>query len=103
MKTIPAMLLACAVLLVELAATAQAAPARANRISVSYEPPKDPTHQAIYQRLRAVGFLEKLKDFLSPFRLPRTLRIKTAGCDGDANAWYDDDAITICYEYIDEI
>lgn len=81
---------------------AQAA-ARANRIAVSYVPPKNPIHQAIYERLRAVRFLERLKEFLSPFRLPRTLHVKLAPCDGEANAWYEDDAITICYEYIDEI
>ena len=26
-----------------------------------------------------------------------------AGCDGEADAFYGDDAITICYEYIDEL
>ncbi len=82
--------------------TAQAV-ARANRVAVSYVPPKNPLHQAIFERLRAVRFLERLKTFLSPFRLPRTLQVKLAGCDGDANAWYEDDVITICYEYIDEI
>lgn len=99
-----AILLALVVLLLAAApeGAAQAA-TRANRISVSYVPPKNPIHQAIYERLRAIGFLERLKEFLSPFRLPRTLQFKLAGCDGDANAWYEDDAITICYEYIDEI
>lgn len=81
---------------------AQAA-ARPNRVAISYVPPKTPLHQAIYERLKTVRFLERLKVFLSPFRLPRTLQFKLAGCDGDANAWYEDDAITICYEYIDEI
>ena len=97
-----ALAVACAVLVPQFASTAQAA-ARSNRISVSYVPPKNPIHQAIYERLRAVRFLERLKEFLSPFRLPRTLQVKLAGCDGEANAWYEDDAITICYEYIDEI
>jgi hypothetical protein len=36
-------------------------------------------------------------------RLPRTLQLKLAGCDGDSNAWYDDDTITVCYEYVDEV
>ena len=36
-------------------------------------------------------------------RLPRTLRLKVEGCDGESNAWYEDDAITVCYEYIDDI
>jgi hypothetical protein len=66
-------------------------------------PPKDHTHQTIYRRLQEVRFLEKLQQFLSPFRLPRPLLVKTEGCDGDANASYEDDVIVVCYEYIDEI
>jgi len=90
------------IVLVPVTAT-QAAPARANRISVKYVPPKNAAHQPIYARLKEVRFLEKLKELLSPIRLPRTLRVVTEGCDGEANAWYEDDAITICYEYIDEM
>jgi hypothetical protein len=93
----------CIVLMPARATTAAAAPARPNRISVSYVAPKNPAHQPIYRKLREARFLEKLKQFLSPFRLPRTLRVKTRGCDGDANAWYEDDVITVCYEYIDQI
>jgi hypothetical protein len=47
--------------------------------------------------------LENLQEFLSPFKLPRTLKIELAGCEGDADARYFDDVITICYEYIDEL
>jgi hypothetical protein len=47
--------------------------------------------------------LERLQEFLSPFRLPRTLKVSLAGCDGEADAFYGDDAITICYEYIDDL
>ena len=47
--------------------------------------------------------LEKFKEFLSPLRLPRVLLLKVAGCDGVSNAWYEDDAVTVCYEYIDDI
>jgi hypothetical protein len=36
-----------------------------------------------------------------PFRLPRRLLLKTEGCDGEVNVWYDDGAITVCYEYLD--
>jgi hypothetical protein len=80
-----------------------AAEARPNRISIDYVTPKNAAHQQIYERLRQYRFLEKVQQFLSPFRLPRTLLIKTEGCDGEANAWYDEDAITICYEYVEEI
>jgi hypothetical protein len=90
-------------LALDTASVVQAAPARADRVRIAYVPPKDPAHQTIYQRLRDVRFLEKLQQFLSPFRLPRTLSVRTEGCDGDPNASYEDDVIVICYEYIDEI
>lgn len=83
--------------------TLHAAPGQPNRISVSYVAPRDPAHQPIYRRLKEVRFLERLRALLSPVRLPRTLRVRTEGCDGDANAWYDEDVMVICYEYIDGI
>jgi len=36
-------------------------------------------------------------------RLPRALLLKVEGCDGISNAWYGDDTVTVCYEYIDDI
>jgi Putative metallopeptidase len=50
---------------------------------------------------KELRFLEKLQEFLSPFQLPRTLLVKVQGCEGDANAFYEHDVITVCYEYID--
>src|SRR5262245_19079805 len=86
-----------------MASPALAAPQKTNRVSVSYVTPKNPAHQPIYERLKERRWLERLQEFLSPFRLPRTLKVELAGCDGDANASYEDDKITICYEYIDEL
>ena len=94
---------ACFMLLPALVAPVEAAPARPNRIIISYVSPKNPAHEPIYKRLKEARFLEKLQEFLSPFRLPRTLLIKIEGCDGVVNAWYEEGAVTICYEYIDEI
>jgi hypothetical protein len=71
------------------------------RVQIRYEPPKDPEHGQIYEELKRLRALEKLQEFLSPFRLPRTLTIMLAGCDGEADAFYGDDEITICYEYVD--
>ncbi len=67
---------------------------QSNRVSVTYVPPKNPAHQHIYERLKEDRALEKLQKFLSPFRLPRTLKVSLAGCDGEADAFYGDDAIT---------
>ena len=102
MKPITAFALAAAVLLPAAATTALAA-ARPDRIVVSYVPPKNPAYQAIYERLRAVRFLERFQQILKPFELPRNVLIKLEGCDGAVDAWYEDYAITLCYEYVDEI
>jgi hypothetical protein len=95
---------ACMLLAPPFAATAGAA-GQTNRIVIQYVAPKNPAHQQIYDRLREVRFLEKVQEFLAPFRLPRKLLFKTEGCDGDANAAYDDDetSISVCYEYIVEL
>jgi hypothetical protein len=81
----------------------QTALAQRGEVSVIYVPPKNPAHQPIYEQLNEIGFLEKVRKFLSPVRLPRTLLVKLEGCDGDANASYENDTILICYEYIDEL
>jgi len=41
----------------------------------------------------------------SSLRLPTILTLRFAGCDGDANAWYEpqDATITFCYEYLVEM
>jgi hypothetical protein len=35
--------------------------------------------------------------------LPRRLLVKIEGCDGVSNAWYDGEAVTVCYEFLDDI
>ena len=70
---------------------------------MSYVLPKNPAHQPISEQLRVLSFLEKLQEFLSPVRLPRMVLVKVEGCDGDANAWYENNEITVCYEYIDQL
>ena len=76
---------------------------RSDRIQISYVPPQNPAHESILRMLKERQVLEKFKEFLSPLRLPRVLRLKLEGCEGVSNAWYQDDAITVCYEYIDDI
>jgi len=78
---------------------------KSNRIEISYVQPSNPAHQPIYEALQQRRVLERFKGYLSPLRLPRTLILKTAGCDGESNAWYEDSehAVTVCYEYIHEV
>lgn len=99
----PVLLLALVLTAAPSVQDAHAAKARTNQIRISYVAPKNPAHQPIVERLKEGRALAKLQLFLSPFRLPHRLLIKTEGCDGESNAWYDEDAITICYEYIAEM
>jgi hypothetical protein len=101
-KKVLALAVAGMVLVTATAATASQG-SKSNRVRVKYVLPKDPAHQHIYERLKQDRALEKLQNFLSPFELPRTLTVSLKGCDGEADAWYDEDEITICYEYINEL
>jgi Putative metallopeptidase len=94
---------ACAVLNMQPASAQKNSKMRADRIEISYGLPKNPAHASVLRLLKEGQVLEKFKEFLSPLRLPRVLQLKVAGCDGESNAWYEDDAITVCYEYIDDI
>lgn len=76
---------------------------KTSRISIGYMLPENSEHRPIYKRLKERRVLEKLQEFLSPFRLPRTLKIWLAGCDGEADAVYEDAEITICYEYVEDL
>jgi putative metallopeptidase DUF4344 len=104
MKAFSVLLIVVGVLLHSEHATAQkSSNLRSNRIQISYVPPKNAAHATLFRLLKEQQVLEKLKQFLSPLRLPRALRLKVEGCDGVSNAWYEDDAVTVCYEYLDDI
>jgi Putative metallopeptidase len=103
MKVVLALVISAIVLIPGIVVLARTEPPQPGRVSVSYLAPKNPAHQPIYEQLKEVRFLEKVQEFLSRVRLPRTLLVKLEGCDGDDNASYDKDIITICYEYIDEV
>ena len=76
---------------------------KTNQVRINYVFPKNPAHQQVYELLKERQSLEKLQEFLSPFRLEWTLNISLTECDGEADAMYSDDTITICYEYIEEL
>src|SRR5262245_9326903 len=81
----------------------QSANLRSNRIQISYVSPKNAAHETVFRLLKEWQVLEKLQHFLSPLRLPRALQLQVEGCDGVSNAWYEEDAVTVCYEYLDDI
>ncbi|MEH6593763.1 MAG: DUF4344 domain-containing metallopeptidase [Halioglobus sp.] len=76
---------------------------KTHQIRISYVPPENPAYQQVYDILKARQSLEKLQEFLSPYQLQWTLNISLNECDGEADAMYSDDTITICYEYIEEL
>lgn len=82
------------------AAGAGAQEARPERVAIDYVAPTNPAHRPIFDRLRERRALETVQQIFAPLRLPKLLTIRTAGCDGDANAWFDGDSITVCYEYL---
>ena len=102
MKTLFVLLIAVGASVSSDPALARKSDLRADRIQFSYVPPKNPEHETVFRLLKERLVLEKFKQFLSPLRLPRILRLNLTGCDGDSNAWYEDDTVTVCYEYIDE-
>jgi hypothetical protein len=81
--------------------SAEATTLEPDRVDVEYVPPKSSAHNALYKLVREQRILEEIRDLLEPFRLPQRLLIRTEGCDGQVNAWYDDGVITVCYEYLD--
>jgi hypothetical protein len=85
------------------AVSADQASAKTNQIRVKYVPPENPEYQQVYEFLKERKSLEQLQEFLSPFRLEWPLDITLTGCDGEPDAMYDDDEITICYEYLAEL
>lgn len=88
-----------------IAAAAELSPLKTDQFRAVYEAPKNPAHEALYGQLKAARALERFRAFLSPIRLPRTLTLRLAGCDGADDAWYDSDdlTVTVCYEYLEAV
>jgi hypothetical protein len=92
------------IVLIGLVAGAALSPSlRTDQVRLVYGPPKVAKHQPIHDELRERGTLETLRTLLSPLRLPRKLTLEVRGCDGKVEAFYDDDTVTLCYEYIELI
>jgi hypothetical protein len=85
------------------ATEAFAAKAKARQVRIEYVPPTNLAHQSIYEQLRKAQALEYVQELFNAFRLPRPLTFKLTGCDGVVNAWYGDDEVIVCYEFLAEI
>ena len=73
------------------------------QVYIQYVEPKNSKLRPVFEEIKKAQALEKLQNLLAPLRLPRRLLIKTEDCDGVSNAWYEEDAVTVCYEFIDDI
>jgi len=73
------------------------------RVVIDYVLPSNSEHKPLYDLVREHRALERVQALLAPIRWPRTLRLEVKGCDGDSSAWYEDGAVTVCYEYLDDI
>jgi hypothetical protein len=68
-----------------------------------YRTTKTKTSAAVRDRVIKARMLERLRDFLSPVRLPRSIGVQAVECDGDtASPFYLSGAriITICYQFV---
>ncbi len=76
----------------------------AGRIRIEYSEPTNPDHQILLAQLKARRALEDLQAIFMPFRLPRDVTLRTVGCNGVANAWYQvvdgQPTVSLCYEYL---
>jgi hypothetical protein len=72
------------------------------KLIVDYIEPVSDQYQDIYQRLKKRQVLEELAQFLSPLKLPLTLRLKTAEC-GEIMPDYEplELRVRLCYEWIE--
>jgi hypothetical protein len=86
---------------VSTATLADAAAPRPDRVDIQYVAPKSAEHRPLFDLLKQRRVLERIRDLLEPLRLPKRLLLKTEGCDGVSNAWYEDRSVTVCYEYLD--
>ena len=77
--------------------------AQTNRIKIEYFDPPNPALRGVYELVKKRRTLERIQQVFSPFRLPVELTIRTGSCEGVANAWYLRPAITVCYEYLNQI
>ena len=97
------LLVVCGMLIASAQVPILAAEVQTNRMRIEYVAPTNPAHQALYELLKEKRALEKLQEIFSPFRLPVDLTLRTVGCDGVSNAWYHLPAVSVCYEYLNEI
>src|SRR5262245_42078764 len=77
--------------------------ARTDQVRAIYREPTEPKHFAIRAEMQERRVLEVLGALLNAFRLPRELTLEVKGCGGREGAYYANDAVVFCYEYVELI
>ena len=91
---------AAVLLVASTAAPAVAQQSAKPRVTIEYRETEIPAHVAIRQALIDKRAFEAAQVLFEAFRLPKPLALIASDCGGEVNAWFDGDAITICYEYL---
>jgi hypothetical protein len=76
---------------------------KTNQIEFAYKAPKDRDLVNVYKDMKERRVLERLQEFLSPFRLPQPVKFTFQSCDGEDDAFYFENHVTLCYELIEEL
>lgn len=83
------------------------APESSSWIKIEYVPPKNPEHRKVFEMIRERRALETFQQIFSVIRSPFEMTVKTVGCDGVSNAWYQREGkrptVSLCYEYLQEL
>jgi hypothetical protein len=80
-----------------------AQPAPAERVVIAYGIPANPAHKPFHDLIKSNQGLERVREVLFRIRWPRTLKLELKSCAGEVNAWYEDGAVTVCYEYLEDM
>jgi Putative metallopeptidase len=73
------------------------------QIEIVYAQPRAPGLRPVFDRLKARGVLEELRQFLAPLRLPRKLTVRMDQCGAATRPYQPQGPVTICYELVDQI
>lgn len=82
---------------------ANSVPSPLGVVRVQHDAPTNPAHQAAHERIRGDATFARASQAFAAFRLPRELSFRTRSCGGRRGAWYYEGAVTICYEYLQDI
>lgn len=79
------------------------APAAAATVTFDYRPAQTVEDTAVLDMLKARGWLEPIRAKLESFRLKRAMTVRLQSCSGWGGAWYEGNAVTVCYRYIGNV